>query len=62
MRKVERLQTGDKRTREGFLLFPKTIRYGYVTETRWLERAKWEDVCRIMRGDIYWVAYRWLDD
>ena len=32
---------GDVRVREGFLWFPKTVRYNRMNETRWLCKAKW---------------------
>ena len=43
----------DRRIREGFLWFPKTPLREY--ETRWLERAKWEERYYAFE----WVAIKW---
>ena len=51
---------GDKRTRSGFLWFPKTIE----GVTRWLERAEWEEqyiMTCLPLGYLYWYAQHWMD-
>lgn len=57
---------GNKRTNEGFLLFPKTLwnPRGFK-ETRWLERANWvEEVVTVTgayRGEVFrWRATQWV--
>lgn len=48
---------GDKRLMEGFLFSKLQI----GNETRWLERAYWEEECReIEAGKALWIKTRWL--
>ncbi len=58
--KIRHPKKGDKRTKEKFLLFPKTI----GLETRWLERARWEDEFRVYltRTGVVgcWEGNKWL--
>lgn len=50
-------KVGERRTRAGFLWWPRKIN----RITRWLERAKWEE--RVIRYDFTtrWRPERWLD-
>lgn len=60
MRKIYPVQ-GERRIREGFLLFKKTI----GRETRWLEHAMWEEVCETPyqnRTIVFWKPTQWVDD
>ena len=54
-----------KRIREGFLFFPQTI----GRETRWWERARWEEKVVYWYGAFdsqfkrwEWEKTRWIDD
>lgn len=46
-----------RRTRSGFLWFPKTIAF----ETRFWEHATWEDMYVVAVSHAMWVADRWVD-
>lgn len=51
---------GAKRTRSGFLFFPKTIE----NETRWLERAVWEQLAvhkHVQSNGSTYHYGRWID-
>lgn len=51
---------GARRTKEGFLFFPKWI----GDEMRWLENAKWEEQAEYHAFSIQfsdWESIRWLD-
>ena len=53
----------DKRNREGFLIFPKTI----GCKTKWLERAKWVEIVRTdwtaFGGAYYfWDGLEWIEE
>lgn len=49
---------GDIRTRRRFLWLPLTI----DGETRWLERAVWEEIARYGRGfGLWWKPYQFID-
>lgn len=51
------VEVGDRRTRTGFLLFPKEIN----GEVRWLEWATWREVAKSDWIDIEWEACHWID-
>ncbi len=56
-------EEGEHRKRSGFLYFPKTIDY----QTRWLERASWDEIYTITCSDEYtvhagWEGFFWLED
>lgn len=61
-RKQHRLhQLGERRTMKGFLYLPMRI----GIETRWLERAVWEERCFATGGEANpgyhrWTLARWI--
>ena len=61
--RFKRPQSGDIRTRKGFLFFPKTI----DNETRWLEKATWTQFCEVWE-DVFlfgtvreWKDFAWIN-
>jgi len=48
---------GDKRIRTSFLLWPKTIKQ----ETRWMEKATWEEIYECGFDWCRFIPVRWID-
>jgi len=48
---------GDKRIRTSFLLWPKTIKQ----ETRWMEKATWEEIYEPGLDWCQFIPVRWID-
>ena len=57
---------GDKRTKKGFLFFPKRLLNPMtrVYEWRWLEVASWIQTCYVGHGEDYtytfWESKEWV--
>ena len=57
---------GDKRTKSGFLFFPKSGKTNEGDEShwesRWLENATWEQELTGGRGEAWWDHPTWTDE